>query len=101
MFYLIQSSSNNFLKNKKGDVIMYGVIYIICFPHKEDPKMQSLELFNSYDEAEKRTQEIIKEFIEEYGEDLTVYATPQKPVAIMFNGEVTAYAYIKKVSNNA
>ena len=80
---------------------MYGVIYIICFPHKEDPKMRSLELFNSYDEAEKRTQRIINEFIETYGEDSIEYATPEDPVAIMFNGEVTAYAYIEKVSNNA
>ena len=62
--------------------------------------MQSLELFNSYDEAERRIQEIIEEFIELYGEDIIEYATPKKPVAIMFNGEVTAYAYIEKVSNN-
>jgi len=80
---------------------MYGVIYIICFPHEQDPRMESLELFNSYDEAEKRTQEIIKEFIEIYDEDFTKYATPKDPVAIMFNGEVTAYAYIKEVSNDA
>ena len=80
---------------------MYGVIYIICFPHNGDPEMQSLELFNSYDEAKKRTQEIVKEFIENYDEDYIQYATPEKPVTIMSNGEVTSYAYIEKVSNNA
>lgn len=80
---------------------MYGVIYLILFPEYEDPEMQSLELYPTYEEAEQRTREIVKESIEEYGEDDIEYATEKKHVAIMYNGEVTGFAYIEKVSNLA
>ena len=76
---------------------MYGVINIIKFPDFEDPRMLSLELFPTFDEAEKRTREIVEKFIEEYGEDYVEYATEKRPVAIMFNGDVIAYAFIEKV----
>lgn len=77
---------------------MYGVIYLIQLPIKEDPRLLSLELFPHFDDAKKRTEELIKEFVEEYGEDYIEHASKENPVAIMFNGEVTGYAYIKKVS---
>ena len=76
---------------------MYGVINIIKFPDFEDPRMLSLELFPTFVEAEKRTREIVEKFIEEYGEDYVEYATEKRPVAIMFNGDVIAYAFIEKV----
>ncbi len=77
---------------------MYGVINMILFPDKHDPQLLSLELFPSFDEAKKRTRVIIEEFIDEYGEDYINNATEEKPIAIMYNGEVTAYAYIQKVT---
>ena len=76
---------------------MYGVVNIIQFPNMQDPEMLSLELFSTFEEAEKRTRDIAAQFIEEYGEDIIEYATVSNPVAVMFNGEVTAYAYIVKV----
>ncbi len=78
--------------NKKSE--MYGVVYMIQFPGYEDPKMKSLELFSSFDEAVERSEEIIKEFKEEYDIDYVEHATREKPVTIMDNGEVTGYVYI-------
>lgn len=80
---------------------MYGVIYLIHFPDNQDPEMQSLELYPTYEEAEQRSREIVSEFINEYGEDYTEYASEDEPVAIMYNGEVTGYAFVQKVSNLA
>lgn len=77
---------------------MYGVAYLIQFPNKEDPRMLSLDLFETFDEALERTKQLAEDFIEEYGEDIIEYATESNPVTVMYNGEVTAYAYIQKVS---
>jgi len=77
---------------------MYGLVNVICFPCDEDPQMLSLTLFNSFEEALKNTEIIIEKFIEDYGEDIIEKATQEKPVTIMFNGEVTAYAYIVEVT---
>ena len=78
---------------------MIGVVNLIVFPNSEDPKLRSLEIFNSFSEAKQRSEEIIEEFIEDYGEDWIEHATKEEPTAIMFNGEVTAYAYIIEVKN--
>lgn len=80
---------------------MYGVIYLIHFPDDQDPKLQSLELYLTYEEAEQRTRDIASEFNGEYGEDFTQHATKKKPVAVMYNGEVTGYAFIQKVGSLA
>ena len=80
---------------------MYGVIYLIQFSDNQDPEMQSLELYSTYEEAEQRTHEIVTDFIDEYGEDDIEYGTESNPVTIMYNGEVTGYAFIEKVSNHA
>ncbi len=80
---------------------MYGVIYLIQFPDEQDPEIQSLELYPTYEEAEQRSREIVSEFINEYGEDQIEYATVDDPVTVMYNGEVTGYAFIEKVSNLA
>ena len=80
---------------------MYGVIYLIQFPDDQDPEMQSLELYPTYEDAEKRTREIVSEFIDEYGEDDIEYATEDDPVTVMYNGEVTGFAFIERVSNLA
>lgn len=77
---------------------MFAVAYLIHFPEEEDPRMESIQLYPSFDEAEKRTKELIDEFISDYGEDMIEYATKESPVAVMYNGDVTAYAYIKEVS---
>ena len=77
---------------------MYGVIYINDFPDEQNLNLVSLELFSTFEEAKKRTYEIADEFSEEYGIDDIEYATEENPVTIMFNGEITGYAYIQKVS---
>ena len=56
--------------------------------------MESLELFSSFDEAVEKSEEIIKEFEEEYGIDYVEYATRENSVAIISNGEVSGYVYI-------
>lgn len=43
-----------------------------------------------------RSEEIIKEFIDDYGEDYIEHATKKNPVAVMGNGDVTGYVYIVK-----
>lgn len=78
---------------------MYGVVYIICCPYPEDPIIESLEIYNSFPEAQKRSEEIIENFIDDYGQDMIEHATKDNPVAIMSNGEVVGYAYIVEVSN--
>ena len=76
---------------------MYGVVHLMQYPEREDPTFLSLELFASFKDAEKRTRRIVKDFIEDYGEDFIEYATKESPVAIASNDEVTAYAYIAEV----
>ncbi len=78
---------------------MYGICYLIHFPHEEDPRLESMEIFNSFEEAEERTREIMKNFFDEYGEDDfgTVYPSKNKPKAVMFNGEVTGFVFIKEI----
>lgn len=78
---------------------MYGVIYLIQFPENQNPEMQSLALYPTYEEAEQRTKEIVEEFIDDYGEDFIEYGTADNPVTVMYNGEVTGYVFIEKVSN--
>ena len=77
---------------------MYAVAYLIHFPDEEDPRMESIQLYPSFEQAEIRTRELIDDFVELYGEDMIEYATKESPVAVMYNGDVTAYAYIKEVS---
>lgn len=77
---------------------MYGVIYIQDLPDEQDLNIVSLELFSDFEDAVNRTHKIAEEFIDEFGIDDVEYATEGNPVTIMFNGEFTAYAYIKKVS---
>ena len=78
------------MMNKMREI--YGVVNMILFPEDEDPEMLSLELFSSFAKA----KEIIKEFIDDYGEDYIEHATKKNPVAVMGNGDVTGYVYIVK-----
>lgn len=78
---------------------MYGVVELIRIPCEEDPELLCLTLFDSFEKALKKTEAIIEKFIEDYGEDVIEKATKEAPVAIMFNGEVTAYAFIVEVSD--
>ena len=78
--------------NKKSE--MYGAIYILLFPCCQDPIMKSLELFSSFEETAKRSEEIIKEFEEDYGIDYVEHATRENPVTVIGNGEVSGYVYI-------
>ena len=66
------------MMNKMREI--YGVVNMILFPEDEDPEMLSL----------------IKEFIDDYGEDYIEHATKKNPVAVMGNGDVTGYVYIVK-----
>ena len=82
------------MMNKMREI--YGVVNMILFPEDEDPEMLSLELFSSFAKAKERSEEIIKEFIDDYGEDYIEHATKNNPVAVMGNGDVTGYVYIVK-----
>lgn len=77
---------------------MYGVAYLIHFPDEEDPRMESIQLYPTFKKAEKRTRELIDDFVKLYGEDVIDYATKESPVAVMYSNKVMAYAYIKEVS---
>ena len=63
--------------------------------------MQLLALYHTYEEAEQRIKEIVEEFIDEYDEEFVEYGTADNPVTVMYNGEVTGYVFIEKVSNPA
>ena len=65
-------------------------------PFNEEPEMLSLELFPSFKKAMERSEQIIEEFVNDYGEDYIKRATKENPVAIMGNGDVTGYVYIVK-----
>ena len=82
------------MMNKMREI--YGVVNMILFPEDEDPEMLSLELFSSFAKAKERSEEIIKEFIDDYGEDYIEHATKKNPVAVMGNGDVTGYVVEKK-----
>lgn len=77
---------------KKDEI--YGVVNIMLLPDREEPKLVSMQLYYSFEEAMDRSEEIIEEFIDDYGEDYIEHATRKRPVAIMDNGEVTGYVYI-------
>ena len=66
------------MMNKMREI--YGVVNMILFPEDEDPEMLSLELFSSFAKAKERSEEIIKEFIDDYGEDYIEHATKKNPV---------------------
>ena len=51
------------MMNKMREI--YGVVNMILFPEDEDPEMLSLELFSSFAKAKERSEEIIKEFIDD------------------------------------
>ncbi|MCQ2521414.1 MAG: hypothetical protein MJ105_03455 [Lachnospiraceae bacterium] len=78
---------------------MYSVVNIVNYPGAEDPEMLSVEIYDSFADAHKRSEEIIEIFLEDFGEDYIEHATQKKPLAIMFNGDVTEYAYIVEIKN--
>ena len=78
--------------NKMGEI--YGVINIMTMPFNEEPETVSLELFPSFEKAMERSEQIIEEFVNDYGEEYIKYPTKDNPVAIMENGDVTGYVYI-------
>lgn len=81
-------------KHIESNSLKFGVVYIINWPERDDPKMISLEICTSFDAAKIRTEELIQEFEEEYGLDYFEHATEERPMAVMFNGNVTGWVYI-------
>lgn len=81
---------------------IYGICYLIQFPCDEEPLLEFIEIFESFAEAKNRTKRIMKKFFREYGEDDfgTEYPSENNPRAVMSNGEVTGYVFIKKIKNN-
>lgn len=77
---------------------VYGVINIMTAPCSENPKMLSLNLYSSFEKAIERSEEIIKDFIENYGGEYIEHATKENPMAIMSNDEVDGYVYIVETS---
>ena len=47
-----------------------------------------------------RANSLLREFLEEFGEDYYEKASAKKPLATASNGEVDWWAYIKEVQNN-
>ena len=78
---------------------MYGICYIIQYPCDNGPEIQSIESFESFKKAVDRSKEIMNEFFEDYGEDEfgTEYPDKNNPKAVMSNGEVTGYVFIKEI----
>lgn len=87
------------IQNKEGEK-MYGVIYIFQVPYDDTPILKNLELFSSFKEALHRSETLIDEFKNEYGEYYIQHANEEDMVAIMSNGDVVAYAFIKKIIEN-
>lgn len=73
---------------------IYGVINFMTISCNEEPEMLSLELFSTFEKAVERSEEIIKEFVDDYGEDYIEHATKERPIAIMGNDDMTGYVYI-------
>ena len=77
---------------------MYGIVVILDYPFDADPEMMSLTLCDSFEEALKKTEIIIEKFIEDFGEDTIEKATKENPVTVMYNGDITEYAFIVEVT---
>ncbi|EID86347.1 hypothetical protein MSI_06980 [Treponema sp. JC4] len=76
---------------------MFGLAKLIEYPDVQDPTMQGIELFDTFQEAQSRSEELINDFNENYGEDYSESASEKNPVAIASNGEVTWRGYIVEI----
>lgn len=73
---------------------MYGLMELLVFPDSQTPELQRIELFDSFDEAKRCSEELMQIFFEKYGEDYRKQATEQDPIAEATNGETDWFAYI-------
>ena len=76
---------------------MFGLAKLLEYPGEEDPEMQGIELFDTFKEAQSRSDELINDFNENYGEDYNESASEKSPVAIASNGDVTWRGYIVEI----
>lgn len=79
---------------------MFSVVELMMFPISQKPDLCKVELYRTYDEALNRANSLLREFLEEFGEDYSEKASAKKPLATASNGEVDWWAYIKEVQNN-
>lgn len=77
---------------------MYGIAVIFTFPNMQDPKVERIEVYPSLDKAITRANDLLAEFLEEYGEDYSEKATISKSTAYGYNGEVAWWAIIKEIT---
>lgn len=76
---------------------MYGLAEILMFPDSDTPHLEKIEVHDSFDKAKIRSDELMKVFFDEYGEDYGREATPKRPIAEAYNGEVVWFAYISEI----
>jgi len=78
---------------------MFCLVKLLCLPDGYDPKLKGVEFFKTFEQAKKKTEELIKVFFDEYGEDSEEEASPENPVAVACNGEVTWFGFIEEVKD--
>lgn len=73
---------------------MFALCAFIEYPDRPDYTLKTIELLSSFDEARQRSDVLMNEFHEQYGEDIYERATEERPLAVSSNGEVVWRAYI-------
>ena len=80
---------------------MFVVMALIEHPYYEDYKLRAVELRESLDEAQERSSELKREFIEEYGaEPFNVTPSRGLPFEVASSGDVTFRSYIAEVPSD-
>ena len=78
---------------------MFCLVKLLCFQEGYDPELEGVEFFNSFEQAKKRSDELIQVFFDEYGELDKEEATLENPKAMAYTDDVTWYGFIKEIED--
>ena len=76
---------------------MIVLVSFMEIPDCQDYVIEGAELFERFEDAKLRSDELIANFIEEYGDDYSEMATEKEPMAYAGNGDVTRRIYIREI----
>ena len=79
---------------------MYCLIEQVLYPYKEKPKLLSVELYETFEDAQNRSEVLMQSFIEEYGSEYVNHAKIPKPIASADNDDVSWWCYIELIDEN-
>lgn len=77
---------------------MFGITELIEYPGMQDPELLRMEIFDTVDEAIFRSNELLDEYNEEFGEDYYDRASKDNMFAYAGNGDVNWRLYISEIT---